>query len=376
MSKRKNIKDVLIDKRVTVSKVLLFDPKYKGLSAEAKLFYGYIMDKISLSEYTTQKQLENGHQTSFVDEEGDIFCVITNVEVCEILNCANGKATKTIQELNKVNLIELDRKNNGAYRFYVNEIDVTDIHAESKSRANIKYTLYVNSCKKNEVEPTKDLAQFIEEELGGNSPSTVDASRYHENRDTNEPNGITKIGTPVSRKSGCNYPYMNLDLNILEEEEKAAPASQTDEQNSSQTKEPTKQTITIDDVVTEVKTVLAYFEVINENAIKAAIKRAEFCKQIGTMNVDSMKAYAITVVEQTITKFGKDQPKAKQPGKSSYPSNKKGKPIRTEIVPEWCEPTEPTPPAPVQTKEEIDADRKRLEKELEEFKNRRNKQIV
>lgn len=79
---------------------LLFTEKYKDLSAEAKLLYGLMLDRTSLSAI-------NG----WCDRQGEVFIFFTIEETCKKLGCSHDKATRLQRELEKYKLLR--RKSQG-----------------------------------------------------------------------------------------------------------------------------------------------------------------------------------------------------------------------------------------------------------------------
>lgn len=78
-----------------VPKVLCTEEEFRKLSSDAKLLYGLLLDRVSLSQ-------KNG----WIDEEGRIYVVYTIENVMYSLNCADKKATRLMVELEKHGLIE------------------------------------------------------------------------------------------------------------------------------------------------------------------------------------------------------------------------------------------------------------------------------
>lgn len=74
--------------------------EYKDLSAEAKILYGILLDRVSLSAMNEWK-----------DEAGRVFIYCTLESIQEALGCAHQKATKLLRELEKAGLLE--RKKQG-----------------------------------------------------------------------------------------------------------------------------------------------------------------------------------------------------------------------------------------------------------------------
>ncbi len=73
---------------------ILFMDKYKGLSAEAKLLYCLMLDRMQLSAI-------NG----WCDKNGEVFIFYTIAETSEMLGCGHDKATRLQRELVKHNLL-------------------------------------------------------------------------------------------------------------------------------------------------------------------------------------------------------------------------------------------------------------------------------
>lgn len=84
---------------VRVPKELLVNPKYKNISAESKLLYGVLLDRVSLSR-----------KNNWVDEMGRIFIIYTRVEIMEIMGAGEKKITKLFNELKDKELVEEKRQ--------------------------------------------------------------------------------------------------------------------------------------------------------------------------------------------------------------------------------------------------------------------------
>ncbi len=71
-----------------IPKILISDPDFKGLSTDAKLLYGLMLDRMSLS-----------FKNNWMDERGRVYIYFTMEDVCEQLCCKNDKALKLLAEL-------------------------------------------------------------------------------------------------------------------------------------------------------------------------------------------------------------------------------------------------------------------------------------
>ena len=86
-----------------VPKVLFTKEQFRQLSAEAKILYGIMLDKLNLSV-----------KNKWVDEKGRVYIIYTIEQIMADMNCADQKATKLLDELEKkCGLIERKRQGLG-----------------------------------------------------------------------------------------------------------------------------------------------------------------------------------------------------------------------------------------------------------------------
>lgn len=145
-------------------KALYTDPRYRGMDALAKQLYGLFLDRLDLS-------LKNG----WFDEDGRVYIIYTLKEAMDALGCANQKATKLFNELEKYGLIE--RKHQGL------------------CKPNLIYVL-----------------DFLDRSEDGNASEDFFSShvRSHENHES----GVMDFTCPESWKShGINTNIINTDKN-------------------------------------------------------------------------------------------------------------------------------------------------------------------
>ena len=86
-----------------IPKALFTEPNFRELSTDAKVLYGILLDRMSLS-------LKNQWQ----DAQNKFYIFFTVEEFMDALNCANQKATRLMVELEKqAGLIERKRQGLG-----------------------------------------------------------------------------------------------------------------------------------------------------------------------------------------------------------------------------------------------------------------------
>ncbi|OUO74444.1 hypothetical protein B5F54_06825 [Anaeromassilibacillus sp. An250] len=84
-------------------KVLFTSRRFEDVSVEAKVLYGFLLDRMGLS-------VKNGWK----DEEGRVYIIFTAESIMEHLKCSNKKAVGLLRELEeKAGLIERRRQGLG-----------------------------------------------------------------------------------------------------------------------------------------------------------------------------------------------------------------------------------------------------------------------
>ena len=88
-----------------IPKLLITHEFFRGLSNDAKILYGLLLDRMSLSQ-----------KNKWYDEENRAYIVCSIEEITELLNCSRNKAIKSLQELDTdkgIGLIEKHRLGQG-----------------------------------------------------------------------------------------------------------------------------------------------------------------------------------------------------------------------------------------------------------------------
>ena len=88
-----------------VPKTLLTDPRYKGVSIEAKVLYGLLLDRMSLS-------VRNG----WMDKDRRVYIYFTQEDAMTLMSCGKDKATRLFWELDQGGIGLIERKKQGQGR--------------------------------------------------------------------------------------------------------------------------------------------------------------------------------------------------------------------------------------------------------------------
>ncbi len=85
-----------------IPKALFQEQRFQNLSTDAKILYGILLDRMSLSV-----------KNEWFDKQGRVFIIFTIEDVKRALCCADNKATRLLRELEKFGLIERKRRGQG-----------------------------------------------------------------------------------------------------------------------------------------------------------------------------------------------------------------------------------------------------------------------
>lgn len=88
-----------------IPKLLISDDRFRAISTDAKLLYGLMLDRMSLS-------IKNG----WIDNEDRVYIYFPVEEVMELMNCKSEKATRLLAELDSkkgIGLIKRVRQGQG-----------------------------------------------------------------------------------------------------------------------------------------------------------------------------------------------------------------------------------------------------------------------
>jgi Replication initiator protein A (RepA) N-terminus len=122
---RIGLDDVLSKDKLEVSSHIFYRKEYRELSNDAKIVYQYILKRFSVSEINYAKAIEEDtlEDFTFVDEDNNVFCYVSNDELRFIANISEKTVIKVKDELDKAGLLHEDKgtahKNN---RLYLNKI--------------------------------------------------------------------------------------------------------------------------------------------------------------------------------------------------------------------------------------------------------------
>lgn len=172
-----------------VPKVLIIDDTFSELSTDAKLLYGLLLDRVSLSA-----------NSGWFDEEGRVYVIYAIKSIMRDLHCGNKKAGNLLAELEQFGLIERKQRGQGKpWTIYV------------KNFSGVVSNGHLKTCQ-------NDISRSVE-------TTSQDMSKRHANNtniNNTEFNNTNPIlsGTDVDnseRESYRQYLYEQLEIESLRE---------------------------------------------------------------------------------------------------------------------------------------------------------------
>ncbi len=194
-----------------VPKVLFTAECFKSLSCEAKVLYGLMLDRMSLS-------IKN----RWFDEADRVYIIFTVEEIMELLGCGRQKAIKNIAELDSekgIGLIEKKRlglgKPNVIYvkNFMIKEYpesEGVEIQPENAGNAQKYENQTLRSMKSGFQEvPEANFLKYENQTSGSMKNGLQEVPESDFKKYENQTSGSVKIETQEVPKSNCN----NTDIN-------------------------------------------------------------------------------------------------------------------------------------------------------------------
>ncbi len=182
-----------------IPKILITSPHFKKISDSAKLLYGLMLDRMSLS-------IRNG----WLDDDNRAYIFFTTNDVMEQMCCGTEKATKMLAELDSekgIGLIERVKQGQGKPAIiYLKKFYELEDTARSTKLSEIE-SQDVQESKNKTFENRKTRLLEIESQDFRKSKN-----KTFENRKS----GLLKIESLEFRKSKCNYNNINnTDINYI-----------------------------------------------------------------------------------------------------------------------------------------------------------------
>ena len=195
-----------------IPKLLFTDERFKNVSVEAKVLYGLMLDRMSLS-------LKN----QWLDEEGKAYIYFSLEDIMESLGCSNKKAITIMKDLDVeagIGLIEKKRQGQGkptiiyVKQFVVGEVQKCNNYTSGEKRAvsEVK-NLHVLKCKKDTSRSEENTCLEVKKlHTNKNDINNTDLNNIESNHIVSGNDGM---GSDM--KAYSEYIKENISLEILKE---------------------------------------------------------------------------------------------------------------------------------------------------------------
>lgn len=170
-----------------IPKLLLKDVRFSHISADAKLLYGLLLDRNSLSQ-------KNG----WLDEENRVYIIYTIEEMKRDLGCATEKISKVLKELESIRLIYRKRNGRGKAN-YIYVMDYMAIYRKEKDVSDDHFKNFDNRKSRNLNSENQEFRKSK-----GNKTNTNKS--YYSN----------SVSSKKPKNSFCNFHQREYDFEELE----------------------------------------------------------------------------------------------------------------------------------------------------------------
>ena len=173
-----------------IPKLLFTDEAFKDLSSDAKVLYGILLDRMSLSM-----------KNNWIDEENKVYIIFTIEEIANIMCCATQKATKILQEFDDkkgIGLVEKKRLGLGKPNIlYVKNFIIQETKEQTDVQEEITNQELLQSQNQNDENHNSGNVIFTKQEL---LKSQCNKTNYNKTEYSNtEYNNTTPISPSKDR---------------------------------------------------------------------------------------------------------------------------------------------------------------------------------
>lgn len=151
-----------------IPKVLFTGERYKDMTTDARVLYGILLDRVSLSV-----------KNNWVDKEGRVFIIFTREEAQELLGYSKPKIVNLFKELHKVQLIEETKQGLSKPNLIYVKKFITENNTENnvQTQSNQQRLKFLTSrSKKNELQEVKKSDPIYTDNINNTYKNDIDNS--------------------------------------------------------------------------------------------------------------------------------------------------------------------------------------------------------
>lgn len=186
-----------------IPKLLIIDPHFRTLSSDAKILYGLMLDRMSLSA-------RNG----WIDRENHVYIFFSIEDAMELLGCGRNKAIKTMAELDTesgIGLIERKKRGQGKpAQIYVKNFAVFN----GGSASEVYKSNFKKSQNQTSGSPEFKLLEVYKKDPNKNEENKTEDSKIQSHL-SQEMEGKDKTGKPSDVAGYSDLIRKNIELDVL-----------------------------------------------------------------------------------------------------------------------------------------------------------------
>lgn len=193
-----------------IPKLLFTDKNFSSLSSDAKVLYGILLDRMSLSM-----------KNNWIDEENRVYIIFTIKEIEETMNFGKNKSINTMKELENFGLIEKKRRGLGkpniiyVMRFLIDKNDVSKEQSQNEEQMS-------------EIRETDHSLEYKNQEV-----SNINLQRYENQNSRSLENKLQEVSKTNPNKTNIN----NTDFSYTDNNKTSPLSPSQDKQNNQKLKQ-------------------------------------------------------------------------------------------------------------------------------------------
>ncbi|MGP1433709.1 MAG: replication initiator protein A [Catonella sp.] len=193
-----------------IPKLLFTDKNFSSLSSDAKVLYGILLDRMSLSM-----------KNNWIDEENRVYIIFTIEEIEETMNFGKNKSINTMKELENFGLIEKKRRGLGKPNIIYVMSFLIDKNDFSKEQSQ-------NEEQMSEIQETDHSLEYKNQEV-----SNANLQRYENQNSRSLENKLQEVSKTNPNKTNIN----NTDFSYTDNNKTSPLSPSQDKENNQKLKQ-------------------------------------------------------------------------------------------------------------------------------------------
>lgn len=201
------LNDMLNENFIRLPMAIIANPKYRGLSSDAKILYSLLRNRLQLSQHN-----------NWVNEKGEVYLIYTREQAADTLGISYKTVIKTFKELIEIGLLFEERRGKSlANHIYLSKAEECKLNQTTDfNEVFDKPFGQTEPATQHQVTCKNDISQEPEDELQREIPAS-DMKNLHIKNCKKDISGYVKSTVPdMSFLQPNNKEFKNKDLSYIE----------------------------------------------------------------------------------------------------------------------------------------------------------------